>query len=234
MTAVPRLKAFADVARGRRSVRAFHPDPIPRSVLEACFDLAIVAPVSHNLECWRFIAVTDPGRREVLAHLCLDQVQAQQAPVLIVVVARPDLWREENERMRALLAGRHEPDRKYRVVVPLLFTDGPFALMAPVKRLITALIGWRRPIMRGPFGPAEQALWAVKSTALACQNLMLGLFAAGYGSCPLEGFDEARVRRMFELPHRARIVMVIAAGRPAPGGISERHRTERDAVVRWE
>ena len=33
------------------------------------------------------------------------------------------------------------------------------------------------------------AVWAHKSTALACENLMLSLRAYGYDSCPMEGMD---------------------------------------------
>jgi nitroreductase len=59
-------------------------------------------------------------------------------------------------------------------------------------------------------------MWAVKTTALACENFMLALAAAGYDSCPLEGFDEPKVKRLFALPDEARVA-VIAAGRRAPG-----------------
>ena len=35
---------------------------------------------------------------------------------------------------------------------------------------------------------------AVKSTALAAQNLMLAFQSHGYATCPMEGFDEVRLR----------------------------------------
>ena len=57
---------FANVVRMRRSVRAFLPEPIPDDILDACFDLATLAPSSHNLEIWRFFDVRDPEKLAAL------------------------------------------------------------------------------------------------------------------------------------------------------------------------
>ena len=40
----PEFEAFRAVAEARRSARSFLPEPIPESVLTACFDIAIRAP----------------------------------------------------------------------------------------------------------------------------------------------------------------------------------------------
>ena len=85
--------AFSKVVHTRRSVRAYQPEHIPDAVLDACLDLALLAPTSHNLESWQFIDVRDPAKLAKLRHYCLDQPPAQQAPTLLVAVARPDFWR---------------------------------------------------------------------------------------------------------------------------------------------
>jgi len=46
-------------------------------------------------------------------------------------------------------------------------------------------------------------------------------------SCPLEGFDEPKVKRLFALPDEARVVMVIAAGRRGPHTLIPQIRHER-------
>lgn len=115
--------AFADVVRMRRSVRAFLPDPIPDDVLDACFDLAVLAPTSHNLEIWRFLDIRDREKLKRLRHLCFDQPPASQAPTLIVAVARPDLWRVSRRRMLERLAADSVSgliDDHYRSMIPLL------------------------------------------------------------------------------------------------------------------
>lgn len=238
----PNLAAFRQIAYARRSARTFLPEPIPPEVLEQCVDIAIRAPSSQNLEIWRFIDVRNAAMRAILNRLCMDQPQAEQAPTLIVVVARPDLWRIGCERMQERL--EHDADpmpadavyrawhprlvRKYRLLIPLLFNDGPIHVLAPLKSLAVWVRALFRPMMRGPFGRAEKELWAVKTTALACENFMLAVTAAGFDSCPMEGFDEPRIRRLLSLPSAARIVMVIAAGRRGPDAIIPQFRFERE------
>lgn len=238
----PRFLALREVAGARRSARTFLPEPIPAEVIGACVDVAIRAPSSQNLEIWRFVEVRDGVMRAALNRLCMNQPQALQASTLIVVVARPDLWREGCARMLERLAQDADPPpadptyrawlprlvRKYRVLMPLLFNDGPMHVLAPLKSFAVWLRALFRPMMRGPFGKAEKELWAVKTTALACENFMLALSAAGFDSCPMEGFDEPRVRRLLSLPRAARIVMVIAAGRRGPDALIPQFRFERE------
>jgi nitroreductase len=121
--------------------------------------------------------------------------------------------------------------RKYRWFVPVLFNDGPLHIFAPLKALFVSIVALFRPMMRGPFGKSEQAICAIKATALACENFMLALKAAGYDSCPLEGFDEPKVKQLLKLPAETRIVMVTAAGRRADGGVIPQVRYERPFYV---
>ena len=83
-----------------------------------------------------------------------------------------------------------------------------------------------------PKDACDLKIWAVKTTALACENLMLALRAAGYDSCPMEGFDERRIRKLLDLPKDAVVVMVIGAGKRAPGGVyGPRIRFERERFI---
>lgn len=231
--------------RQRRSVRAYLPERIPDAALDACFDLAILAPTSHNLECWQMIDVRDTIRLQALRHLCLDQPAATSAPHLIVAVARPDLWRLGRAMMREHIQKEQaDPtlpkalreflplfELKYKLQIPFLFEDGPLHILAPFKRFLMGCRSWFKPTMRGPFGRHAQALWATKTAALACEYLMLALSAHGFDSCPMEGFDEPRVKRLLGLPRAAGIVMVIAAGRGAAGGVIPQVRFGREHYI---
>ena len=227
--------AFSKVVHTRRSVRAYQPEHIPDAVLDACLDLALLAPTSHNLESWQFIDVRDPAKLAKLRHYCLDQPPARQAPTLLVAVARPDFWRLGRKLMLKHIATGDVSDellQKYRIMIPLIFADGPFHVLAPLKALTVAVISLFRISWTVSFGRSGQLLWATKTTALACQNLMLALRASGYDSCALEGFDEPRVKRLLGLPRAARIVMVIAAGRRAPGGVVPQIRFDRSHYIK--
>ena len=83
-------------------------------------------------------------------------------------------------------------------------------------------------------GDAEMRLWAVKSTALAAQNLMLALQSHGFASCPMEGFDEVRLRKVLQIPRRAVPIMLLAAGRAADNGVyNPRLRFPLEQRVSW-
>ena len=62
-------------------------------------------------------------------------------------------------------------------------------------------------------------IWAVKSSALACENLMLALRAFGYDSCPIEFHDSSRIKRLLGLPSDAIITMVFLLGKRAANGV---------------
>ncbi len=229
------FEALRRVVQSRRSVRLFEPDPVPDDVLAACLDLALLAPNSQNLHPWEFVHVADPERLAALRTLCLNQTPARRAPTLLVAVARPDRWRQARQLNLDHYVADGGPAwaiEKYRRTVPLIFDDGPWRLLAPVKACAQALQGLFAPTWRGPFGYWGAQLWATKTTALACENLMLALRAAGYDTCPMEGFDEPRLKRLLDLPREARVVMVLAAGRRVAGGVVPQVRFDRALFVR--
>jgi nitroreductase len=76
-------------------------------------------------------------------------------------------------------------------------------------------------------------LWAVKSTALACENFMLAIRAQDFDTCPMEGFDKKRVHALLTLPGDAVITMVIGVGRRGPKGVTlPRMRGDRKRFVK--
>lgn len=61
-----RVRAFADTMTLRRTVRDFSSRPVPDGVLEDAIRAAATAPSGANLQPWRFVVVTDPGRKRRL------------------------------------------------------------------------------------------------------------------------------------------------------------------------
>jgi nitroreductase len=58
--------SFAEAVEGRRSVRRYRPDPVPREDVQRMVALASRAASASNAQMWRFIAVQD---REVMAAM---------------------------------------------------------------------------------------------------------------------------------------------------------------------
>ena len=49
---------FDDVIMGRRSIRGYKPDPVPRALIEEIIALAMRAPSSMNVQPWNFYVIT--------------------------------------------------------------------------------------------------------------------------------------------------------------------------------
>ena len=49
---------FDDVILGRRSIRGYKPDPVPRALIEEILTLAMRAPSSMNTQPWNFYVLT--------------------------------------------------------------------------------------------------------------------------------------------------------------------------------
>jgi len=94
------------------------------------------------------------------------------------------------------------------------FLQGWFGVFGLLKSLILRIIHTRKIIGTLPIARRGLFQWATKSTALACQNLMIAAEALGFNTCPMEGFDGRRLSKFLHLsPRHHEIVMVIAIGK---------------------
>ncbi|MES2631617.1 MAG: nitroreductase [Pseudomonadota bacterium] len=58
---------FDDVILGRRSIRGYKPDPVPRALIEEIIALAMRAPSSMNTQPWNFYIVTGQALARIRA-----------------------------------------------------------------------------------------------------------------------------------------------------------------------
>lgn len=217
--------SFSQVVEGRRSVRRFSAtEKVSESVMHQALNHALLAPNSSNLQMWEFVWVRNPEKKKKLAEACLSQPAATTAAELVVCVARTDTWRANRQRMLDTLSHTPKTPRAalkyYEKIVPLSLNQGPLGMFGAMKGFLFALVGLFRPVPRQPMSRSDMRVWSVKSTALACQNLMLSLKSHGYDSCPMEGFDSVRVKKILGLPRGgSEIVMVVGVGVGLPEGI---------------
>jgi nitroreductase len=178
-----------------------------------------------------------------LVAACLSQSAARQAQELVVCIARWDRWNTTRKEYLAFLES--QPDMPagvllyYRRLAQGYYGQGPFGLLGSLKRVGTAILGLFQPTIRFPVSRADMRVWAVKSAALVCQNLMLAATAKGFDSCAMEGNDPLRVgavvgmrrwgwKRTWDVP------MVLAFGyRDARHGIlGPRWRRAREQLIK--
>lgn len=228
---------FDKVVLSRRSVRSYTSEAVPETTLRHCLELALLSPSSSNLQPWEFHWVRNPDLKAKLAEFCYSQPSARTASDLIVCVARTKTWASNlGDIIKDLKAqpGVSPSAIKYHEVdLPKMLEQGLFGLKGYWRSLKYRFRGLKKVQARRPGGPGDLLLWAVKSTTLGIQTLMLAIRAHGYDSCPMEGFDEVRVARLLNLPSDAHIVMVVSVGKRAKNGIyGKRTRLGKDQFIK--
>lgn len=235
---------FDDIIQFRRSNRKFDPDQsIPKEVVQKALEHAALAPNSSNMQLWEFHWVKDEQKKKRLVHACLNQSAARTAQELVVIVTRRDKWRQRVKWHKDLIlkdaerVGRDAKSIKLRLVyytklMPFSYMNDGLGILGLYRRILSFCIGLVRPIYRAE-GHAQQRITVHKSAALAAENFMLSMASEEFHTCPMEGFDGVRVRRILVLPRRAEINMVIGCGKGKKEGFwGPRRRLPNEEVIK--
>ena len=235
--------SFIDAVHHRRSVRAYNPDKqIDTTIVKDCIKAATLAPNSSNMQLWEFHHITSPALLEKMIPFCMDQKAAKTAKQMVVVVVRKDLWKNRIRTHIKYLtklfenkeAGEMTPREKfalsyYRKIMPFVY--GEFlGIYGFIKFLLSQIIGLFRPTYR-QLRKSDMRIVAHKSAGLAAQTFMLAMAANSYDTCPMEGIDTLRIKKLLGLPRGSEINMAISCGIRVPDGIyGERYRIPFDTV----
>jgi nitroreductase len=231
---------FFETVEARRSIRIFDQESeFDHSIVQNCLETAILSPNSSNLQLYNFVRVPETSTlKDPLAKLCMGQKAATTARELVVVVTRRDLWKSHAKANYDYIQSSFEDksDKKlklalsyYGKLVPTLYSKYPGWSL--VKNLISFAVGLRKPMVR-EVSETDVRISVHKSAALAAMTFMLAMKAAGYDTCPMEGFDSKRVSKLLNLPSGAEISMIIGCGKGLPEGIyGKRFRVSNEELI---
>lgn len=186
----------------RRAVKHFDPEHrLTQAEIDTLIDATMQSPTSFNIQHWRFVLATDPELRQQIRAAGNDQAQMTDASLLVVMTADRKAWQKE-------------PQRYWR--------DAP-------QEVAEILVGWM-----GPFHEGNEELQrdeAMRSIGIAMQTLMLAATGLGYQSCPMIGFDHAKVAELIRLPADHVIGPMVAIGRGTKDPWPKPGQSPRDEVV---
>ena len=139
-----------EIIRGRRSVRRYQDQPVPRELLEEILEAARWAPSPHGRQPWRFVVLTRDAPKRALAAAMGDEWRRQlaldgQAPEVIET-------RFAKSRERIILAPA--------IVIPCLY-------LADLDSYPDAERN------------AAEATMAIQSLGCAVQNMLLTAYSLG-------------------------------------------------------
>lgn len=236
-----------EVLNFRRSVRNYIPTKdLDTQKVKHCIELATLAPNSSNMQLWEFYHITDRAMIDKMTHAALSQPAVSTANQLVIFVTRQDLHRKRSKQIIAFEsenikrnspADSHERRIKgreiyYNKMIPFLYARF-FGLLGLFRKALTLSVSLFRPMFIET-SEAEQRAVLHKSCALAAQTFMIAMANEGYDTCPIEGFDSRRVKKLLKLPASAEINMIISCGyRNGNKGIwGDRFRVPFDEVYR--
>lgn len=221
---------FDEAVKKRRSVRIYTDQPLDKVLVKECIEEATLAPTSSNMQLWSFHHITSRKVLDEMIPLCFNQNAAKHAQQLVVIAVRKDLAQKRARHNKQTLLdyyGKKEGDeltrrekssiRYYERVMPFLYSDF-LGIVGGFKWVATRITGLFRNVYR-QVSASDMRIVGHKSAGLAAQTFMLGMTARGVGTCPMEGFDSLRVKKLLGLPRGAEINMIISCGYAAENGI---------------
>lgn len=155
---------------------------------------------------------------------------------MVIFVVRPDLYRERADAVLAFektniptyspvhkVADRLKQGEYYhRHLMPLIYSQS--LLLSKTRTALVCAIQKVRP-MQTNLSHDDMRVVVHKSCGL------VAMAERGLDTCPLEGFDESRVKQILSLPRFAEINMVVACGHRSDKGVwGERFRVPFDDV----
>jgi len=193
--------------RGRRSVRAFRPDPVPRALIERVLDAARWAPSPHGRMPWRFAVITRPEVKERLADAMGDTWQQALA-----------MDNEPPEIVARRLALSHERVRGAPVLVLLcLYTENLDHYPDAGRQ-------------------AAETTMAIQSLGAAAENLLLAAYHlgldGGWMCAPL--FCPDTVRAALDLPATLAPHALLPLGYAAREPKRRPRMALDELIVHWE
>jgi nitroreductase len=198
----------------RRSINFFETGkPLSDSQIGQLLETANLAPSSMNLQPWKVVVVRDPEKKKTLRKCAYDQPKVEEASAVLIMIADPGALEENID----------------------------YSLDSWVK------LGYMKPEMKATYlGMAgnlystkdslTRKIFAVKNTSLYAMAVMVAAQGMGLETHPMDGFDEACIKKEFGIPEETIIPMIIAVGylRPGIALLPRAFRRELKDFVRYE
>lgn len=172
----------------RRSVTFFDPDrEVPDEVLKEILNIAALAPSGYNLQPWEVIVVKSRDKKKKLREICYNQEKVEDASANIVIIANTNAAEEHVDRVLdswVELGYIKEEERD--------------------SLRETILAGWK--------SPERRKRKAIRDSALFAMSVMIVARYFGLETHPMEGFDEAKLKRFLGIGRGKLVPLIVAIG----------------------
>ncbi len=184
---------------GRRSVRAYKTDPVPKDILEKIMQAAMQAPSWENTQPWEFAVVGGEMMSRLRAAIT-EKMKAGEKPNLDI--PWPKFTGPHHERSRALgkkllpEIGLDKKDMGQWWTAMTQFFYAPCGVIAYMESSLSE--------------------WSILDMGLALENLMIAAWHYGVGTCAISAgviYPDV-LHNLLNIPESKRIILGVAAGYP--------------------
>lgn len=179
-----RLRQDFAVADGRRTVRMFSPDPIPREAIEWAIRIAGTAPSGAHRQPWFFVAISDPDMKQRI--------------------------REAAEKEEREFYERKAPPEWLEALAPL-GTDFVKSHLTDAPWLIVI---FRRDYEPGPDGVRRKNYYMTESVGIAVGFLIQALHRAGFATLTHTPAPMTFLREICRRPQNEKPFLILPVGYP--------------------
>ncbi|MDY6932764.1 MAG: nitroreductase family protein [Spirochaetota bacterium] len=174
----------------RRSINFFDPErAISDDTIMELIKIANLSPSSLNLQPWEVVVVKKSEKKSVLRGCAFDQPKVEEASAVLIMIANPNAVEENIDKVvdSWLKLGYIQSDGVERT-----------------KGTAHNLYGDKDSLQR--------KLFAVKNTALFAMTLMIAAKGMGLETHPMDGIDEGKIKKEFNIPDDRIIPMIVTLG----------------------
>ncbi|MGM0682284.1 MAG: nitroreductase family protein [Thermodesulfobacteriota bacterium] len=183
---------FKDVVARRRAVNYFDPGrEVTDDQLRRIVELAARSPSGFNLQPWNLIILREMEAKERLRKVAWDQFKITQAPVVIIMLADRDGWKQGHPTF-----------------------EKNFKSLVEVGQLKEEQYEWFSHTCQGLYGKSreDEIVFSGKNTCLFAMSLMYAAVDQGLDCHPMDGFDHDELRREFKIPDNFWCPLLLAVG----------------------
>jgi nitroreductase len=213
---------LVEAIEGRRSIRAFKPDPVPREMIETILQLATKAPSAINLQPWEFTVVSGKEKERLSRRLLKAYGEKR---VSCSPEATSPLPLEVDRRRRELFQEMKPYVDQLGVSFDAFINEGSFNFYGAPTAIIISI---------------DQAF---PKTRLICIGASLGYLvlaakAHGLGTCPI-GFITAfedEIKDQLNIPEGKEVILGVALGFADSENLINQFKSSREKpanITRW-
>lgn len=195
-------RTFLTVARRRRTVRDFSPEPVSAEILRLAIEAAASAPSGANQQPWTFVVVTNPAiKRQIREGAEKEEYENYHG-------------RMPNEWLRALAPLQTDWHKEFLEIAPVL------------------IVVFKQDYGLDADGRHVTHYYVNESVGIACGFLLAALNAAGLATLTHTPSPMGFLREILGRPKNEKPYLLIPAGYPAPDcRVPDIHKKPIDQIM---